>query len=126
MKKVIYATLLLVAVLITSCSKEARINRKLDGEWKVTSISGETFESGESMYFTFEKDGKEGKGSIQYVYGTESQTNSFTYTLADDKLTLIVTDGTDIDTEVLTINSYESEKIEMSDSDNTKFVLEPK
>jgi hypothetical protein len=126
MKKVICATFLLVAVLISSCSKEDRINRKLDGEWKVTSISGESFNPGEAIYITFEKDGKEGKGSIQYVEETKNETNSFTYTLSDDQLTIIVSDGTDVDTEVLTINTYESKKIEMTDSDNDKLILEPK
>jgi hypothetical protein len=126
MKKVIYATLLLVAVLITSCSKEVRINRKLDGEWKVTSIDGESLTEGYGFNFTFEKDGKEGKGSLQNVYGAESVTVPFTYTLNDDKLTLVMTSGTETETEVLTINTYESKKIEMTDSENQKIVMEPK
>ncbi len=126
MKKVVYATLLLVAVLISSCSKEARINKKLDGEWKVTSISGESLPAGSSLYFTFEKNGKEGKGSFQSVNGAKTETVPFTYTLNDDKLTLVLTYETDIETEVLTINTYESKKIVMTDSDSQKIVMEPK
>ena len=126
MKKVVYATLLMVAVLISSCSKESRINRKLDGEWKTVSIAGQSLEAGENQYLTFEKDGKKGKGSIQYVYDTISQTSPFTYTLDGDKLTIVLTYGAQVETEVLTVNTYESKKIEMTDSENIKIVLEPK
>ena len=126
MKKLIYAAFILLAVAFTSCSKEAIINRKLDGEWKVTSIAGMALNSDESIYFTFEKDGKAGKGSYTEVFGGQSEIIPFTYTLSDDKLTITVTDDGDVETEVFTVNKYESSKIEMTTSENILFVLEPK
>ena len=126
MKKLIYAAFILLAVVFSSCSKEAMINRKLDGEWKVTSIAGVALNSDESIYFTFEKDGKAGKGSYTEVSGGQTETIPFTYTLSDDKLTITVTDNGDVETEIFTVNKYESSKIEMTTSENILFVLEPK
>jgi len=126
MKKLIYAAFILLAVVFTSCSKEARINRKLDGEWKVTSVAGQSVPSDEAFYFTFEKDGKDGKGSYTMVSEGQTLTIPYTYTLSDDKLTITMTENGDVETEVFTVNKYESSKIEMTDSDNYLYVLEPK
>jgi hypothetical protein len=129
MKKLIYVTLMLVTIIITSCSKEVRINRKLDGEWRVTSITPQVYTTNPEMYFTFEKDGKKGKGTYTYTVGSQSETYDFDYTLSGDKLTLTPTTGSEAgDTEILTITKYESKKIEFTVDalEGVTYVLEPK
>ena len=131
MKKLIYVTLMLVTIVITSCSKEVRINRKLDGEWKVTSITPHIYTSTTpEMYFTFEKDGKKGKGSYTHAMESQSETYNFDYTLSGDKLSLTPTSGSEVgQTEILTITKYESKKIEFTVDalgEVLTYVLEPK
>lgn len=128
MKKLIYAAFILLAVAFTSCSKEARINRKLDGEWKVTSIEGQSLPTDQNMYFTFDKDGKKGKGTYTAAMSSqESYSFNFDYTLSGDKLTLTPTTGENNQTEILTITKYESKRIEfIAGTLSQTYVLEPK
>ncbi|MFN5444315.1 MAG: META domain-containing protein [Crocinitomicaceae bacterium] len=127
MKKLIYAAFILLAVAFTSCSKEARINRKLDGEWKVTSIAGQPIPTDQTLYFTFEKDGKKGKGSYSTLSTEGSYNVNFDYTLSGDKLTLTPTSGEITQTEILTITKYESKRIEfIAGTLSQTYVLEPK
>ena len=54
MKKLLSA-LVISATVLFSCSKEAKLSRKIDGEWNVTTIDSEPLVS-ESIVFKFEKD----------------------------------------------------------------------
>ncbi|MGV3632096.1 MAG: lipocalin family protein [Bacteroidota bacterium] len=95
----------------------------MDGSWNVTMMDGETPESGESYTMTFTKDKKDnGAGTMNYTDGSFTFGIVFTYTLADDKLTMTV-DG---EPETVTITKYEKDAIEWTNSDGEKTVLEAK
>lgn len=81
-------------MLLASCSKESRLNRKLDGTWNLTSYTVNGFNvplTGVSMSVVFVKD-KKGVGSYTLTYtftGLGSQVETGTYSLTDDtKITL--------------------------------------
>ena len=123
MKKSLFIMFAIVATILVSCSKDAKINRRIDGEWKVISIGGEALAADEIYTFKFNKDKKEtGDGTIVYTdsFGTES--TPFTYTVASEKITLIV-DGY---SEVLSVTKYEKDKLELIDSSSEVWVLDPK
>ncbi|MES2587584.1 MAG: lipocalin family protein [Bacteroidota bacterium] len=124
MKKVLFALLAVTVLVASSCSKDAKINRRLDGEWKVTSYDGKALASDETETYTFAKTDKL-KGTGTYAAtGTGYSINiPFTYTIGDEKITLVV-DGTDAD--VTTVTTYEKKKMEFKDSDGVVTVLEPK
>lgn len=117
--------ILLVAVLavVSSCSKDAKINRRLDGEWQVVSIGGVAPEATESYVMKFIKEDKlTGNGTLTYTFMSQSYTDAFTYTVLDQKITLII-DGT---AEILTVTTYEKDRMELVDSDGDLWVLDPK
>jgi hypothetical protein len=127
MKKVLFALLAVTVLVASSCSKEKKINKKLDGEWKATTFEGDVIASGESAVFTFTKDEKDnGSGVLTVTDPVISFTFPFTYTIKEDKMTMIYSILGSPDTSVVTINTYEKEKIEWTDSDGAKTVLEPK
>jgi len=88
-------------------SKEAKLNRKIDGEWNVTTVDGNPVSAStgyESIVFQFEKD-KKGKGNVTLTASSAStaQLPSFvytgTYTLNEDtKINTILTMSSQTDT----------------------------
>ncbi|MES2588607.1 MAG: hypothetical protein V4622_06455 [Bacteroidota bacterium] len=126
MKKVLFALLAFSALTFSSCSKDAKINRRIDGSWNVVSIDGETMPSGSSYVMNFTKDKKTtGDGSIVVTDGGATETLAFTYSVTDEVLTF-VHDGI---TETLKVKTYEKKKIEFVDSysgGDEIWVLEPK
>lgn len=123
MKKVLFMMLAIAATFITSCSKDAKINRRIDGEWQVKSIGGYTMESDESYVFKFNKDKKlTGDGSLTYTDSFGSDNVPFTYSVADQKIT-VVADG---EAEVFSVSKYEKDKVELIDSNSEVWVLDPK
>ncbi|MEY4216538.1 MAG: hypothetical protein RLZZ68_994 [Bacteroidota bacterium] len=121
--------MLLVAVLAvaSSCSKDAKINRRLDGEWKVVTIAGVAPAVDESYTLLFNKiDKLTGSGILTYDYVVLGQPFStvdvFSYSVVDQKMTLIV-DGT---AEIWSVTKYEKDRMEMVDSDGDVWVLDPK
>ncbi len=112
-----------VAAVVVSCSKDAKINRRIDGEWRVLSIGGYPLEDGETIIFKFEKDRKtNGDGTLTWTNSAGTEVSAFTYSVSDQKITMTL-DGT---TEVLTVTKYEKDDLQFSDSDNDLWVLEPK
>jgi hypothetical protein len=123
MKKSLFISLAFVATLIASCSKDAKINRRIDGEWKVVSIAGISIPADESYTWKFSKDKRfTGDGTLTEVYSTETLTTPFTYSVSSKKITLIA-DGV---SDVFTVNKYERKKIELIDDSDEVWVLEPK
>jgi hypothetical protein len=123
MKKSLFIMFAIVATIVVSCSKDAKINRRIDGEWKVISIGGVALAADEIYTFKFNKDKKEnGDGTIVYTdsFGTDSY--PFTYTVASEKITLVI-DGT---SEVFSVTKYEKDKLELIDSYSDVWVLDPK
>lgn len=123
MKKGLFIMLAFVAVIMVSCSKDAKINRRIDGEWRVMSIGGYPLENDETIVFTFDKERKTtGDGTLSWTNEFGTEVSAFTYSVSDQKITMTL-DGT---TEVLTVTKYERDDLQFSDSDNDLWVLEPK
>jgi len=101
-----------VAFMFASCSKESKLNKRLDGDWNVVSIAGEALTAANPMTITFNKD-KKGAGTFSYTGsytyndGTKDVTETFTgngtYQLEKDEKITMVEDG---DSDVSTIESY--------------------
>lgn len=127
MKRLLFGLLAVTALVMTSCSKDAKINKRLDGEWKVVSYDGQAPESGESETYTFVKTEKlSGTGTYNYTSGSATITFPFTYVIADEKITLTVDFGSGSDSETSEVITYEKDKMEFKDSEGKITVLEPK
>ena len=123
MKKGLFILLLAFLAVTASCSKDAKINRRLDGEWKVVSLAGLAPEANESYTFKFIKEDKlTGNGTFTYTFLSQSFVDAFTYSVLDQKITLII-DGT---AEIFSVSKYEKDKMELVDSSGDVWILDPK
>ncbi len=123
MKKSLFVLLALIATITFSCSKDAKINRRIDGEWNVVTLGGVPLDVDESITFKFIKDDKlTGDGTITETWSSGSYTTPFTYTVGSEKIIFVI-DGS---SEVLSVLTYEKDKLELIDSDNEVWVLDPK
>jgi len=123
MKKGLLMLLVAVLAVASSCSKDAKINRRLDGEWSVVTIGGIAPEVGESYTLKFIKEDKlSGSGIFTYTFMGQSFTDAFTYSVLDQKITLIL-DGT---AEIWSVTKYEKDRMELVDTDGDVWVLDPK
>lgn len=119
MKKIIYSTIIVALVTLASCSKDAKINKRIDGTWKVTTFEGDAVPTGDVITFEFSKsDKKEGTGSRKF---TDEVGNSFgqdfTYTLADEKLSITTTSTfLGATTQVYDVVEYTKTKFKISDT----------
>lgn len=123
MKKGLFIMLTVVSTLVMSCSKDAKINRRIDGEWKVLTIGGQSLDSNESATFEFDKDErKSGDGTFTWVDSFGTTSTAFTYTVADQKITMTL-DG---EAEVLNVTTYDKTRLEFNDIDGDVWVCESK
>lgn len=123
MKKAVIMMLAIAATLITSCSKDAKINRRIDGEWQVKTIGGEPLGTGESYVFKFNKDKKlTGDGTFTMTDSLGTDATTFSYSVADQKIT-VISNG---ESGVFSVSKYEKDNIELIDSDNFVWDLDPK
>ncbi|MCE3296082.1 MAG: hypothetical protein K0R65_1796 [Crocinitomicaceae bacterium] len=114
--------LALVAVVMVSCSKDAKINRRIDGDWRVISIGGFSVDP-DIIIMSFDKEKrKTGDGSLSWTNEFGTEVSAFSYSVQDQKITLTL-DG---ETEVLNVTKYEKDDLEFSDSDNDLWILERK
>ena len=98
-----------VAIVFASCSKESKLNKKLDGTWDAVTVGGTAMPSGSSMSVTFSKD-KKGKGTYTFTATFPAPvgtiTDAGTYTLVDD-VTIYSTSSTAGSTQdTATVTSY--------------------
>lgn len=123
MKKGLLVLLVAIIAVVSSCSKDAKINRRLDGEWKVVTIGGVAPEVSESYSFKFTKvDKLNGTGIFTYTFLTESFSEPLTYSVLDEKITIII----DNEIEIFTVATYEKDRMELIDTDGDIWVLDPK
>jgi hypothetical protein len=124
MKKLITLTLA-VTMIFASCSKERKLNRRLDGDWTVSTDDGAALPAGESMTFSFDKDKKDdGKFTETYTDSSGSETYKGTYQLTkDDVITLKYDDN---DMELLTVKDYSKTELTLTSSYGEALVLKKK
>ena len=127
MKKIAFILAVTLAFAVASCSKESKINRKIQGDWNGVTINDQAVQSGESYTMSFSKSNKNGgTGTSNYTGSLGNYTTSFTYTIADDKMTIVSTFGNSTETETLTVITYTRDKFEYTNSEGEKSVFEPK
>ena len=124
MKKILFAVVA-VALIVTSCSKESKLNKKLDGTWNVSTVDGTTLPSGASMSITFSKD-KKGEGTYsmtQTLPPAPAETDAGSYTLVEDE-TIYMTSSTAGSTQdTITVTSYSKTDMTLTGSDKKPIVL---
>lgn len=123
MKKSLFILLALIATITFSCSKDAKVNRRIDGEWKVISLGGIAIPVDESITLKFIKDDKlTGDGTLTETWSSGSISEPFTYSVSSEKIILTI-DGS---TEVLSVLTYEKDRLELLESGGDLWVLDPK
>lgn len=112
-----------VAILFASCSKENKLNKRLDGSWNVVSIDGTTLGSDLSIVFSFSKD-KKGKGTYSYTWTSMGSSNveTGTYVLTDDTKITITETGETIGDDYL-IKDYSKTDMTVSDTDGSDVMV---
>lgn len=116
-------------MLLASCSKENKLNKKLEGTWTLVSTTegGVTVTAASqnvTSTMTFEKVEKEsGTYSSSYTYMGVTYTGSGTYTLTEDtKMTTTQTAPSAGTPEVMTVVEYDKEELTVIDSDGTSYL----
>jgi hypothetical protein len=118
MKKLLFVAVAAIALAFASCSKEAKLNRTIDGAWNVTKINNVAIPTGFALSIEFTKD-KKGKGTYKSTstFGGISTTDEGSYELEDDtKLYLTDKDGSK---DTLTVVAYTKTTIQFKDGSDT-------
>ncbi len=135
MKKVLSIVAIAMLFIATSCSKEAKLNRKLDGEWNVTTVDGVALDASATLTFKFEKD-KKGNGKvtttstdtdIDYQGQTEYFSQTGTYTLTKDEvitMTFVDSESSGV-TAAVTVTDYDKSNMTFT-VDGYTYVLKKK
>src|SRR4051812_22236099 len=125
MKKLLF-TILAITFIIASCSKESKLNRKLDGSWDATTINGSAMPSGSSMSMTFAKD-KKGKGTYTststFPAPVGTSTDAGTYTLVDDVTIYSTSSAAGSTQDTATVTSYSKTDLTLSFGKNPATVV---
>ncbi|MGJ8661963.1 MAG: hypothetical protein ACSHXL_07990 [Bacteroidota bacterium] len=76
-----------LSVVLAACSKEKKVNKRLDGSWMLTAENDKAVTEGTTV-LTFNKEKKEGTGTVVYTDSKgNSTTTNFSYTLDKNILT---------------------------------------
>ena len=124
MKKILIA-LFAVTMIVSSCSKEAKLNKKLDGTWNVVSVAGTTLPSGSTMTVAFAKD-KKGKGTYtmtQTFPPAAAMTDAGTYDLVDDETIYMLSSTAGSTKDTLTVTAYSKTDMTLTNTDKEAIVL---
>lgn len=121
MKKILFS-LIAIAIVIGSCSKAVKLNKRLDGTWSVTKIDGKPLDSTTVITFTFTKD-KKGTGAYSETIkdislSTSTITEKGTYTLENDERIFLVSDNLLVQKDTIIINSYSKTDMQMKETGN--------
>lgn len=109
MKKLL-SLVVAVTMLFASCSKERKLNKRLDGKWEVETMASGGFSIspsafGMSMVFEFSKDKKDnGTVTLTYTEMGVSETQKGSYTLDKDEKITIKMDGEE--SQEMTVEDY--------------------
>lgn len=126
MKKLLFAMIAFTFIAV-SCSKEAKLNRKLDGSWEVVTMGGVAMPTGTSLTLEFTKD-KDGKGTYTstYALGSSSDVESGTYTLSEDEILYMLSNVAGSSQDTLTVTSYSKEDLTLTTTEPMAIVLKKK
>ena len=109
MKKFLFLSVAILAFVLGSCSKEARLNRKLDGKWEVTTEAGVAVADADKYTITFTKD-KKGTGALVFASSVDAFAISGSYELdKNEKITITFPGSTT--PEVLKVKDYSKSKL---------------
>ena len=131
MKKVL-SLIVAVTLLFASCSKERKLNKRLDGQWEVVTVAQDGIAVSPSLYgmsmvFAFSKDKKDnGTVTMTYTYMGDSESEKGTYTLdKDEKITIKM----ESESTELTVDDYSKTDMTISyteDGDKVTYTLKKK
>lgn len=124
--------LFVATTVLASCSKESKLNRKIDGTWDIVTMGGVAPSTFGVTSFTIEFS-KDKKGTGTYtttmVGATGTDTGTGTYELTDDtKITMTNTPvaGETSTPDVNTVTDYSKTDMTLTSSENTVIVLKKK
>jgi uncharacterized protein (TIGR03066 family) len=117
MKKGLVLMMLAVVFVMASCSKESKLNRKLDGKWNLTKVDGNALPSGYTSSITFTKDKKVGTYSASFTFAGLSGTDTGTYTLEGDTKITMTSNATGSTATTSTITEYSKTTLIITDAD---------
>lgn len=107
-----------VAVIASACSKEKKLNRKLNGDWDIVTMDGTALPSGTTATISFDKDKKAGTYVFTMTAGGVTDTENGTYELIEDTKIIMTENGsTDKDTSL--VASYSKSDLKITDTDGT-------
>ena len=122
MKNLFFALFALLTITLSACSKDRRINNKLEGTWKVTIYENVNMPDGSSLILTFDK-GKKGKGTGTAVgTGFFILSNfAFVYNIDNEKMTM--SHGSTVD--VYTVVDFSKDEIKLQTPEGKSIVMVP-
>jgi uncharacterized protein (TIGR03066 family) len=119
MKKFLFLSVAILAFVLGSCSKEARLNRKLDGKWELTTEDGVAVAEEDKITVEFTKD-KDGKGAVTMASTSQGFALPGTYTLdKNEKITITMNIFGSTDVSTLLVKDYSKSKLVLTDEDGT-------
>jgi imidazole glycerol phosphate synthase subunit HisF len=117
-----FLSFVLIVIVSSSCTKEAKLNKKIDDLWKVTEVNGQEISTSESLFYEFTKD-KKGKGNVKTTSVDESGTSTDfngTYILIEDtKMTITINHNGFFDSQDYIIIDYSRSKLKIANSSGT-------
>jgi hypothetical protein len=114
MKKVLSILTVAVLLIATSCSKESKLNRKLDGKWTFVSTNGVATPADEVSTMEFEKDKK--AGTCTLTEGPFVLTGTYTLT-KDEAINMTLTFWGSTDVEIWKVTDYSKKEMTLTDED---------
>ena len=121
MKLVVFISLLFS---LLACRPETTLNKKLDGEWKLSTINGEVLPANYSEKLLFVKDGVEGAMTITKVENGLTTVKTGIYSLLKSStITLAFPNNSSeypYDTDVFEINSSTKSELKLTKTSDPK------
>ena len=128
MKKILFPVVAFVLLLTAaSCSKESKLNKKLDGTWTLDNSSKTTLGLPSTAVFeyTFTKDGDGGTFRNYFKFDflgfPVEDTLTGTYTLIEDEKIVLTESGT-TEKDTISITAYSSTNMTCSVKDDSTYV----
>jgi hypothetical protein len=124
MKKLKLLVILTITALVLSCTKEARLNNKIDGLWNIISYSGAPLPVGTSMTTTYSK-GTNGSGNyiLKLTLNGDVTSEFGSYQLDKNTKITYTPTGQGNTPYSFTIENYSKSKLTLINENNVKTEL---